>query len=100
MISGLLLKDEECMVFYGAGSQRGRNRPPALFVYLKTTTSKTRQKNQSELKETGEKYKENNIPCVSLMFLACRAQKSLNINSNTSSSKLQTGQTLLPSSER
>lgn len=72
------MKDEECMMFYDVGSQRGRNRLPALFVYLKTTTKKP-AKNQSELKEIGEKYKENNIivPCVFLMFLACRAQNSL-----------------------
>ena len=72
MISGLLLKDEECMMFYDVGSQRGRNRP-------NNNNNKNQPKNQSELKEIGEKYKENNIivPCVFLMFLACRAQNSL-----------------------
>lgn len=63
-----------------------------------------RKKKKPELKETGEKYREkkthNSILCFPNVSCLWGSKYSLNINSNISSSKVQTGQTLLPSSER
>lgn len=83
-----------------AGSWTGRRgHQLCLFVLIKNKNKK--QKTNPARTETGEKYRENSIivPCAFLVFLGC-SKYPLNTDSNISRSKLQTGQTLLPSYER